>query len=328
MNSSSAYLDPYSTSQTDLGFLEIVEGYTHGKKKADTPPKCQYHAPYFAIQTNSGSWVVKVGCCNHWDCARCGVTRAKEEYWRIVQGGQKIVSEGHTLWFVTITTRGSGLKVGEAEKGYLEWTNKLLTNLRGQTNRGLGKGDVPYKDCPEGVDYWCYVQVTERQRRKHPHSHILTTYRPVDIFDSDGEIIIGVKQQWEQVNGEKIPYWKDAVRSNDLQSAVCSCGLGEQYDISPVRDISAVARYIGKYLFKSSLLTKWPPNWRRVRYSHNWPKSEVLPKSQAFPIIKKQDWYKLATLTDVVTCFDGETAQAVAHYMWAYGTKVRQKQAS
>jgi len=313
-------LDLYSTSQTDLGFPGIErfedvrekKGKTASKKhRSDVEkvePECVYHAPYFAYQNTSGAWNVKVGCCNHWDCPKCGITRAKTEYWRIVQGSQSIVQQGKELWFVTITTRGAGLSVAEAEANYLQWTNRLLTNLRQQSAR-------------QGT-YWCYVQVTERQRRMHPHSHILTTYRPLDIFDDGGKLFEGVKEKWEKKpDGTKAPYYESAIRSDVLQSAICSSGLGEQYDLSRVRDGAAVARYIGKYLFKSSLLTHWPEGWRRVRYSHNWPKTD-LPKTDAIALIKRDDWLDLAHRTDRVRCPDFETARKVRDYMFGMGVYI------
>jgi hypothetical protein len=272
---------------------------------------CIYHAPYIAVQREDKTWAVHMGCCNHWDCPRCGIIRAKSEYWRIVQGSETIVQQGHELWFLTITTRGAGLSVAEAESNYLQWTNRLLSNLRAQSQRK--------------PTYWCYVQVTERQNRMHPHSHILTTWYPTDIFDSEGQLFEGVKLQYETKNGQKQAYYSSAIRSDSLQAAVCSSGLGEQYDLSKVRSISAVSRYVGKYLFKHSLSTTWPAGWKRVRYSHSWPKSEQQKASDGFAILTREDWFKLASLTDTVTCYDHLTAKNTSEYLWAYGTKVRDK---
>lgn len=269
--------------------------------------ECIYHAPYFAIETQNHNWQVRMGNCHHWDCPRCGVGRAKREYWRIVQGCDEITKQGYSLQFITITTRGAGLSVAEAEEKYLLWTNRLFSNLRYQTKRDKG--------------YWCYVQVTERQERRHPHSHILTTYKPMDLID-------GTKRRWHTENGRKV--WEDenVLRSKSLSDAVCACGLGEQYDISRVRDASAVARYVGKYLFKSSLLTTWPAKWRRVRYSENWPKTAELENDNAFPLIHTKDWFVLATLTDKVVCPDEFTADKVKNYLCSYGVKVKVKGAS
>lgn len=296
-----ANLDLYSTSQTDLGFPvdlpPIPKRFTKGG--------CIYRAPFFAIEkTTPGVWSLSQGCCNHWDCPRCGIIRAKQEYWRIVKGSEQIVSEGNELYFITITTRGAGLKVAEAEENYLQWTNRLLTNLRTNAKRRSA--------------YWCYVQVTERQKRKHPHSHILTTYKPMDLIE-------GCKLQYEQVNGQKQAYWQDALRSDDLQGAVCSAGLGDQYDISCVRNVSAVSRYIGKYLFKTSLLTVWPKGWRRVRYSANWPRTDFRPNSNAIALINKNDWFELAKVAETVITTDSEAHQIASNYLWAYPVNVKLK---
>ena len=283
-------LDLYSTSQ------KLVLS-----KSSKSERKCDYHAPFFAIPAGGKAYALRQGCCNHWDCGRCGQTRAKQEYWRIVQGALALEQQGQALWFITITTRGGGLKVAEAEAGYLEWTNRFLSRLRADAKR---------ISCS-----WCYVQVTERQKRRHPHSHILSTYVPDDIVE-------GCKPNYfTKADGSVGMENIDAIRSDYLQEAVCSSGLGEQYDISKVRSSSAVSRYIGKYLFKSSLLTAWPTGWKRVRYSHSWPKFEQ-PKTEAIPIVKKADWFALACLTDKIVCYENAVYAAAVQHLWAYPVQI------
>lgn len=324
------YLDLSSISQsegkpvTDLGFLQsealgYLEDYLSGEKSgtakhgmakgakvADEPKDiaCIYHAPYFAIQNKDHNWSVRLGNCHHWDCPRCGTGRAKKEYWRIIQGCDEITKQGHQLYFLTLTTRGAGLSVKEAEANYLLWTNRCLSNLRYQSVRDNG--------------YWCYVQVTERQNRHHPHSHILTTYKPVDLTD-------GTNRKWKQRDGKKEWYDVDCLRSESLQNAIRSSGLGEQYDISEVREASAVSRYVAKYLFKKALHTVWPSNWHRVRYSRNWPKSEKPESENVLVLLRAADWYNLATLTDKVVCYDHFTAEKVKEYLHVYPVVVREK---
>jgi len=264
-------LDQYSTSPTNgtpeeaLGFLSSPEFEV---KQAES---CVYHAPYFAYETQVKHWVVSQGNCHHWDCPRCGIGRAKQEYWRVVNGCDEITKQGKKLWFITVTTRGADLSLEEAEQNYLQWTNRLLDNLRIQTKRNGG--------------YWCYVQVTERQRRGHPHSHILTTFEPSDAVE-------GCVQQWEVVNGKRQAYWKDALRSDILQAAVCNAGLGEQYDLSSVENAAAASRYVAKYFFKASLHSVWPSRWKRVRYSQNWPKPQR-DTTNAMVLLKRDDWQNL-----------------------------------
>jgi len=279
----------------------------------DLPPRpkfkhqgCVYHAPFFAIEktAQTGIFSLSQGSCNHWDCPRCGVIRAKQEYWRIVQGSEQIVSEGHELYFITVTTRGAGLKVAEAEENYLQWTNRLFTNLRGQARR---------RDM-----YWCYVQVTERQKRAHPHSHILTTYKPVDLRE-------GLKYGYKQIDGQKVQGNWPALRSDNLQASISASGMGEQYDISLVRNVSAVARYIGKYLFKSSLHTVWPAGWRRVRYSHNWPESSPPTGGRISVLITKDDWHNLAKVAETLLTYDKEAYQIAENYMYGEPVKIRLK---
>jgi hypothetical protein len=271
-----APLDLRSTSQTkrtrDFDFAPRVN--------------CIYSSPYLAYQIEGKDYAIVQGNCHHWDCPRCGIGRAKTEYWCIVNGCAEIVQQGHALNFLTVTTRGAGLSLAEAEQNYLLWTNRLLSNLRIQTARHGG--------------YWCYVQVTERQKRSHPHSHILTTYDPNDAVE-------GVKENWHKgASGRLEVEYLDALRSEKIQIAVCSAGLGEQYDFSHVRSEKAVARYVGKYLFKSSLLTVWPKGWKRVRYSQNWPK-EKIERTDGFVLLSNRDWEALAKKAVRVSCDTSDT---------------------
>jgi len=287
-------LDLVSTSQTKFDF-----GLSPRNSK-----KCINHAPYFAYNTEGKHYAVTQGNCHDWACPRCGVGRAKAEYWRIVNGALSLVEQGHALYFLTITTRGGNLSVKEAETGYAEWTNRLLTNLRTKSTRN--------------ADYWCYSQVTERQKRRHPHSHILTTFNAYDAVE-------GIKPGYT-TGKDGIKRYGDTkvLRSEILQSAIISSGLGEQYDFTEVRKPEAVSRYIGKYLFKSSLLTQWPAGWRRVRYSQNWPKGPM-EKSDAFVLIGREDWYNLATCAETITCADHATYEMVDGIMSSYPVKVREK---
>lgn len=264
------HLDLRSTSQTKR---------TRGFEIA--PLQCIYNSPYLAYCREGSDYAITQSNCHHWDCPRCGIGRAKTEYWRIVNGCTEIVQSGHALWFITVTTRGASLSVAEAEQDYLLWTNRLLTRFRAKTARAGG--------------YWCYVQVTERQKRKHPHSHILTTFDPVDAVE-------GVKENWiTGRDGMKEVEYVDALRSDYVQQSVCEAGLGDQYDISRVRSEKAVSRYVGKYLFKSSLLTVWPKGWKRVRYSQNWPDKRI-EATDGFVLLSWRDWEALAKKARRVTC--------------------------
>src|SRR6185369_5110970 len=151
-NENHATLDLFSTSPTSA--LQ--------ERMASTSP-CSYHAPFFAYQTEQKTWHITQGNCHHWDCPRCGLGRAKQEYGRMVEGC-RLLAEKHELYFITITCRGKEISHEYAEENYGKWTNRLLDACRSQAKR---KGRE-----------WHYVQVTERQKRMHPHSHFITTYAP------------------------------------------------------------------------------------------------------------------------------------------------------
>jgi len=239
---------------------------------------CINNAPFFAYQTAGKSYAVVQGNCHSWSCPRCGINRAKQEYGRIVEGCRSL-AEQYELYFITLTCRGKELSLAESEAGYYGWTNTLLTALRTRAKR---------KD-----QAWHYVQATERQKRGHPHSHMLTTFVPHDLRD-------GFKDDWKYINKKFVYAKKPALRSDWLEKRCISAGLGSQYDISKVDSVESASRYVAKYMFKDSMfLTDWPKNWRRVRYSNSFPKLEK-QTTDAFVLMKKEDWLKLAKLAVVV----------------------------
>lgn len=269
---SDVLLDLFRISQTS----ELANAtYPNSKIEA----LCINGAPFIAIKKVGKAYSVVQGCCDSWTCPRCGQIRAKREYGRMVAGCREL-AQGHDLYFLTLTCRGKELSLEDSQAHYLEWTNRLLTALRTRAKRD-GKP-------------WHYAQVTERQQRGHPHSHLITTFWPHDLRE-------GSRTSWKLIDGEYAPVQRQALRSDWLQERCISAGLGDQYDISKVRDAEAASRYVAKYLFKSSIFeTHWPKNWRRIRYSRSFPK---LPETEieAFPLIKNSDWRRLARLAVVVT---------------------------
>jgi hypothetical protein len=223
---------------------------------------CPYGAPLVAIIV-AGQATITQSCCNHWECPVCGEKRAKQEYRRIVAGCESLAIE-HELYFWTITCRGKECSYDEAMQNYLAWTNQLFTNAR--------------KKCKTEGGYWAYVQVTEHQQatRSHPHSHIITTFLPSDAVRTT-----------ESVDNE-------IYASAWFARANYAASLGSQHKISHVRSAAGVSRYVAKYMFKSALTEKWPPHWKRVRYSQNWP---PLPKfTPDFVVVLRStsDWQQAA----------------------------------
>ena len=179
----------------------------------------------------------------------------------------------------------------QAEAGYYTWTNRLLSTLRANAK----KRDL----------LWAYVQVTERQGRGHPHSHLLTTYHPKDMTN-------GTKTTWKHVNGRLASSELECLRSDYLERRCVSAGLGNQYDISEVKTVEGASRYVAKYMFKPAMfLTDWPKKWRRVRYSRSFPK---LPKEKtdAFVLVKNEDWRKLAQKAVVINPQDVAAYEAAS----------------
>lgn len=291
-----APLDLLSTSQTFLP-PKIP------KSREKVPLLCENNAPYFAYQSGVKTYRVVQGCCNSWNCSRCGIQRAKKEYGRFVRGCETL-SENHTLWFITLTCRGREMSLEDAELGYLKWNNRALTRWRTYATRHNQE--------------WYYASVTERQKRGHPHSHIITTWCPPDIT-------VGKRLRREKDStGDTHMVSETALYSEYLAKTCRDVGLGDQYDISRVRSAQAASRYVAKYLFKpANFKTIWPKGWRRVRYSQNWPK---LPdrETNAFVLITREDWYKLASMALVVQPDNEYTWEECINRLKGHDTIIKQ----
>jgi len=279
-------LDLFSTSQTKSKKFSVK---SRGKVR-EVYDACSNNAPFFAYQIEGKTWGLVQGCCNDWNCPRCGQQRAKEEYGRIVAGARE-VGKTNRLYLFTITCRGREMTSEAAQDGYLVWTNRLLTTIRTQAKRAN--------------KVWAYASVTERQKREHPHSHFITTYCPDDaVLVKEGE------NKWFEQAGASVVARHTTLQSLWLERACYRAGLGYMYDLSELDSLEAGSRYVAKYLFKETIFTTvWPKGWRRVRYSQNWPKLPDV-KGDAFILLTKWDWFRLSKeALKVVT----KTAEAKAY---------------
>jgi len=283
-------LDLFSTSQTKFDLYERQSRRIREAKLV----RCAYNAPYFAFQIKLAHYGVSQGCCNHWDCPRCGAIRAKTEYGRMVTGIESLAKDS-PLYMLTITCRGKEIASEYADQNYGKWTNRFLTAFRTRVKRSSGK--------------WCYVAVTERQKRGHPHSHILTTANPRDLHNET------ILKYWTAGKKRGTSEYITVLRSDWIQDAVIRAGLGEQYDISLVRSAQGASRYAAKYLFKDTMFEgDWPKGWKRIRYSNNFPK---LPEivTDAFPLIDFRDWHLLSRRSAFVTVSDPLILNDVRHHL-------------
>jgi len=294
-------LDLLSTSQTIKQTVRKHAGpeaaaeieFQYEQRAALAQAKCSNNAPYIFYVDQTKRAHVAQGCCNSWECPRCGQIRACAEYGRVVVGAKAIAEQGQSLYFLTLTCRGADLPLEDAQANYLKWTNTFLTNCR--------------KNCKQqGVPYYA-AQVTERQKRLHPHSHIITTFCPDDVV--------------EYGEGALLDYHTDqgvittAARHEGLYSAWAvknaqSAGLGPMCDLSYVRSPVGVAVYAAKYFFKDAMTTTWPKGWRRVRYSQNWPKLPQYKSPLAFPLVKIADWHRMEALGMTVYADSQQTLEA------------------
>jgi len=296
----SLFLDQFSTSATFFGTCAPDPEFEH----IEIAPYCDYNAPFFAYHQTGKSYGVTQGCCNHWDCPRCGKMRAKQEYGRMIEGCRKL--ERHNiLFFITITCKGKEMSHEQAEASYGKWTHSFL--------------DACYQRGKRHNQEWAYVQVTERQKRGHPHSHILTTFCPMDIRERTVE-------KWvNHVSGGMVMARVPTLGSQWIQSQVVKSGLGEQYDISVVDSVEGASRYVAKYLFKQSMFeTNWPKGWKRIRYSQSFPKLES-KKTDAFVLLSDEDWLKLAKRALFVNVTDSAILPDVRYHLKRHDVIVRKK---
>lgn len=259
--------------------------------------KCVKDAPLICIPPQNGEPAkVFQGTCNSWNCPRCGLFRAATEYARICEGIKNLQKQGYKLFFLTITVKGA-VDSATAEREYLLNTNRLLSTLRAQAKRTN--------------QHWCYVQVTERQKRQHPHSHIITTYCPSDAFYISDDYRRYVREvarinRWLPIEMRFSPKKPDKIHAEEMFSRYLimrsvRAGLGAQCNISRVRSPSGAARYMAKYLFKAAQSTAWPKGWRRIRYSQSWDKLPEPEDTGAFAVLTREDWDLLRTYPVIIT---------------------------
>ena len=294
-----ATLDLFSTSPTK-SFQP--EGFSASQERRAATFPCVYNAPYFAYQTVQNTWHLKQGNCHHWDCPRCGLGRAKQEYGRMVQGCQ-LLGEKFPLYFITITCRGREISSDYADQHYGEWTNRLLDACRAKWKRAGNQ--------------WHYVQVTERQKRGHPHSHIITTFCPPI---TSREV---VRKSKKSESGRNEIVLSAHLWSDWFANQVHRSGLGAQYDITEVRQAEGASRYVAKYLFKPTIFTAdWPKGWKRIRYSKSFPPAPEI-ETNAIALITHEDWYNLAKRAVVVTVTSLDDYEEAKRHLWYHDTIVR-----
>lgn len=219
--------------------------------------------------------------------------------------GCRLLAEHHPLYFITVTCRGKEISYEYAEENYGRWTNRLLDACRAKSKRDGGQ--------------WHYVQVTERQKRFHPHSHFITTYAP---SDATREI---VRKQKKTASGQPEDVVSEVLRSDWFEGQIKRSGLGAQYEITKVRNADAASRYVAKYLFKPAIFTdSWPKGWKRIRYSQSFPPAPER-KTDAIVLLTQEDWYKLAQRAVIVTVGTLDDFEEASNRLHFHDTIVRLK---
>lgn len=208
-----------------------------------------------------------------------------------------MLAEKHPLYFITITCKGREISSAYAEENYGRWTNRLLDACRAKWTRAGNK--------------WAYVQVTERQRRRHPHSHFITTFCPPI---TSREV---VRKSKTTGSGQREIVLSTHLWSDWFADQIHRSGLGTQYDITEVKSAEGASRYVAKYLFKPTIFsTDWPKGWKRIRYSQSFPQ-QAEKQTDAIALVTQEDWYNLAKqalYVQVSTLDDFEVASDRLHF--------------
>jgi hypothetical protein len=219
--------------------------------------------------------------------------------------GCRVLADNLPLYFITVTCRGKEISHEYAEENYGKWTNRLLDACRIKSKRAGGQ--------------WHYVQVTERQKRLHPHSHFITTYAPPISS------ILTTRKKVQQADGKYKFIVSTHIRSDWFEGQIKKSGLGKQYDISVVESAEGASRYVAKYLFKPSIFTAdWPRGWKRIRYSQSFPDAPER-ETNAIVLLTQEDWYRLAERTVLVTVSNLDDYQEASNRLHFHDTIVRLK---
>jgi len=187
--------------------------------------------------------------CKRWSCPVCAPINAYHEAIKVANGIRAMYTAGLVPKFATIT---QGPKVKTAEFAYSildqQWDgfrNRWQYWVAGEQLRSdfiyhpISRRIIPrvYKDAAPTM-YAAFVEGQER-REGVPHFHIIATMLPK----------------------------KELMRKWAIKS-----GFGFEVDIQSVGASSGAAWYVSKYSTKSSDAQIMPKNFRRVRYSQDWPK--------------------------------------------------------
>lgn len=128
-----------------------------------------------------------------------------------------------------------------------------------------------------------YVYVGEHKQASNFHVHMITSAR--------------IETRW----------YKDNARA---------CGLGYEADVEPILTGIECGGYMTKYLAKAIAILHWPPYWRRVNTSRNWPRPD-----------KSETPYEWTNLGDDVLRVRFSIRMYVEHG-WAIETSLRELETS
>lgn len=270
--------------------------------------QCTAQTPTIIVKTETSTLAYRASC-NSWNCPACSQRRAKKEYARIVGGIDKLdeISE-YPLFFITLTAQSNKTQSqSDALENYGYQTNRLMSAIRMRSVRELDFS--PY-----------YVAVTELQRRGYPHTHMLISgYVRRSFYERS-------VHSWSLAHGYRQRTERLVIGDRWLEQSLTRSGFGNQYDIQFARSSGGLSRYLAKYLFKSLPDQVFPRNWRRVRYSKNFPKlpERKFESSEITVLVKLGDYRAFAYKQTGAVVVSGETdaeREYLLHHLSSMGIR-------
>jgi len=124
-----------------------------------------------------------------------------------------------------------------------------------------------YHTEKNGKETWSFILIPERHKTGVLHCHLVAT--------------TPLTTRWWHEHGYK-------------------CGFGYENHSKLVKYAVGTAGYVAKYLSKSIEVTDWPPKFRRIRASRNWPQV-VKPQDSAWEYkihSEESAWFEYFLLKD------------------------------
>lgn len=216
--------------------------------------------------------------CKRWDCENPSCAPAKLKY------------------YYALMCNGLGVRAGEPVARSENVTLLTLTTDPKKWNDKAAAWDAfgyTFKKLRERIYYhygnFSYIAVVEATKSGLPHIHVVCrglTPPPQgwheEYQDERGRWHPVTSQSQKQSNPYRIVRWGSEDGRPTLSEMADGVGFGFVCDVRSVKfdNDKGAANYLLGYLQKSMASAWYPPNFRRVRWSRDWPTEEWRPTTQ------------------------------------------------